>query len=1165
MIRKLGKYAIVEKLGEGAMGAVYKAYDEILDRYVAIKTMAEEIKWEPELKLRFYREARSVAALLHPNIVTIHDLGEEGKITYIVMELLQGKDLKTIIEEKTPLPLERKLSIMIQVADGLSHAHSRGIIHRDIKPGNIQVTPAWNVKIMDFGIARIPASDLTGSGIRLGTPIYMSPEQIKGAEMDARSDIFSAGIVFYEFLTYTHPFRDKNVVKTLDNILFQDKFAFSEQMPDAPARLWPILRSCLEKEPSRRCPSMAELASACRGLLEELNAASQHMEEEVKAALPLLRQASEHPDAPATLAQLLQSAHDLLGRKERPDYLTLKRFLKALAGEALMQVQVADTLSTRLPREEGAGVPGAQAPPSAPQMPETPPPVEIQPPPLAAEAVPPVKTTAATAPIQVDQAAAAEQERESIANALAKSDEALNRKDFAEAASYAQEALRFDPANSGAQQQLQRIAQSKERIRREEEAELLLIRAREALREKKLELAASQAEEALKVVPKHGAAMACLDQVRRAKESRARNVATAVAVAKQALIGGDLDNCENHARLALSLDPQSSEAKNLLEQVAQAREKNSQAQIADFLARGRDALGKQMFDQAKTFAGQALQLDSANPDAKLLLEEIERSRVIETSKGKEARKAEAPIAVLPSTAEQGKAGPIEETVVLKAAGTRRIPWLAIGLGAVFLILLGAGVGGGLYWKKMHARAAAQIPTQLAAAKTAFDQKMYDKAIALVQQVLVASPGNSQAQALLTEIQDKKKQLSVEVLLLEAQNLRTQNRFEESAQTIQKILEINPGYEPALAARAQLEADVSTTRSKEEQDKLVSAWLANASSLLSDNKLAEAKAELDKIARLRPDAPELPALRKRLTEMTAEAARQKEKLETAQKQTRIDTLRRRAEGLFKLGKYSEIPAVLDQWQKLAPQDSQLAALRAQAAEAMTALRAYEAAMAEKRYDEAIGALSRLEKVNPSDPALAELRRRSESSKAAAKAILTVLRMGEPAALTLDDQSVGGANGEIENKSIAIGRHKLAAKFGGGKQGSLIFEIGDGQNLTLVYDPLGAQVRHMVPADRELLAKRKIMEEVHSYPAEHRHGILGKCTGELLISGLKVEYKTSNKSHSFVIPFQGVTLAVNNERVELENKASKQSYTFKMRNAEEASAVQKLWEKLQQLSK
>jgi serine/threonine-protein kinase len=207
--------------------------------------MAEDIKWDQELKLRFYREARSAASLQHPNIVIIHDLGEEGKFTYIVMELLEGRDLKGIIRDREKMTLESKLLIMAQVSDGLSHAHQRGIIHRDVKPGNIHVTPAGSVKILDFGIARIPSSDLTRSGVRLGTPVYMSPEQIRGGHYDERSDMFSAGIVFYEFLTYTHPFRDKNIVKTMDNILFQTQLPFAEQIPDAPPGVVSVLSTCM--------------------------------------------------------------------------------------------------------------------------------------------------------------------------------------------------------------------------------------------------------------------------------------------------------------------------------------------------------------------------------------------------------------------------------------------------------------------------------------------------------------------------------------------------------------------------------------------------------------------------------------------------------------------------------------------------------------------------------------------------------------------------------------------------------------------------------------------------------------------------------------------------------------------------------------------------------
>jgi serine/threonine protein kinase len=337
MVRKLGKYSILEKLGEGSMGTVYEAHDNILDRSVAIKIMAGEIQRNPELKLRFYREAKAAAGLHHNNIVTVHDLGEEGDVTYIVMELLKGKNLKDIIRDQIPLSLEKKLLIMAQTADGLSCAHKNGFIHRDIKPGNIFVTDSGTVKILDFGIARMPQSDLTRVGQRLGTPVYMSPEQVKGAKLDERSDIFSAGIVFYELLTWVHPFRDKDISKSMENILLQNQFPFKEQFPDAPTGLWPILNTCLAKEPNGRFPSMADLHQSCCRLMEDVNLASKKIAEELAAALSGLRQASESANAPAKLIQLHQEMRDILKQIEKADYISLSRLKSALAAEPFLR------------------------------------------------------------------------------------------------------------------------------------------------------------------------------------------------------------------------------------------------------------------------------------------------------------------------------------------------------------------------------------------------------------------------------------------------------------------------------------------------------------------------------------------------------------------------------------------------------------------------------------------------------------------------------------------------------------------------------------------------------------------------------------------------------------------------------------------------------------
>ncbi len=201
MAEQIGKYQIVERIGRGGMGTVFKAHDPVLDRLVALKVISSEGDVTEELKARFFREAQACAKLSHPNIVVVHDLGEAAGKLFIVMEFLDGQELKHVIERKT-LPLEDKLSLMIQVCDGLHFAHQKGIIHRDIKPGNIFVLRNGQVKILDFGIARIAAGTdpgLTRTGLIMGTLRYMSPEQARG-RVDHRSDIFSVGAVFYELL-----------------------------------------------------------------------------------------------------------------------------------------------------------------------------------------------------------------------------------------------------------------------------------------------------------------------------------------------------------------------------------------------------------------------------------------------------------------------------------------------------------------------------------------------------------------------------------------------------------------------------------------------------------------------------------------------------------------------------------------------------------------------------------------------------------------------------------------------------------------------------------------------------------------------------------------------------------------------------------------------------
>ncbi len=211
---QLGRYTIQSELGRGAMGVVYKATDSVLERTVAIKTvnMALEQEGADKYEARFYQEARAAAGLNHPNIVTVHDVGKAGEVVFMAMEYIEGVELRTLMGEGQRVGVSQAVAIAAQIAEGLAYAHQRGVVHRDVKPANIMVVPNGPVKITDFGIARRrSASELTQTGMLLGSPKYMSPEQVIGKRADHRSDIFSLGVILYEMLCGAAPFNGENV------------------------------------------------------------------------------------------------------------------------------------------------------------------------------------------------------------------------------------------------------------------------------------------------------------------------------------------------------------------------------------------------------------------------------------------------------------------------------------------------------------------------------------------------------------------------------------------------------------------------------------------------------------------------------------------------------------------------------------------------------------------------------------------------------------------------------------------------------------------------------------------------------------------------------------------------------------------------------------------
>jgi serine/threonine-protein kinase len=272
---KIGRYKILGELGRGAMGIVYKAEDPNLDRTVALKTIVIEadVEGRKEYEKRFFLEAKAAGKLNHPNIVTVYDFGEADGVAYLAMELVEGTDLRERLKDSKGegLPAIDAVDIAQQIAEGLGYAHERGIVHRDIKPGNIMLQRRGQAKIMDFGLARMRVADhKTSTGMVLGTPKYMSPEQVAGQPVDQRSDVFSLGIVLHEMLTGTRLFAGEDTPQIMHNVVHVEHEPPSRIKPELPSMLDFVVARALKKDPVVRYQDAYELSADLGNCLAEL-------------------------------------------------------------------------------------------------------------------------------------------------------------------------------------------------------------------------------------------------------------------------------------------------------------------------------------------------------------------------------------------------------------------------------------------------------------------------------------------------------------------------------------------------------------------------------------------------------------------------------------------------------------------------------------------------------------------------------------------------------------------------------------------------------------------------------------------------------------------------------------------------------------------------------
>jgi len=323
-MHRIGTYSIIEELGNGRTGVLYRAVHEAGGAPVALRVLPQDIPSTQEFRVHFEKGFRLVAGLNHPNLAAGYEWGQEGPVTYLVSELFEGQDLRAIIAAEPPIAIEDKLRLMIQVAMGLRHAHQNGIVHGNIHPGNIFRTSAGVAKILDLGLVHMLAGCLKPAEVRSPSLLYLSPEQIQGRDPAGASDLFALGILFYQLLTGSHPYQDPQGDVTFEQILFQDEIATLERYPEIPMGFWPILVHCLAKNPQDRIRNAADLADGLRQLEEDLAEDRRLMRVELRKSLALRR------GVQGAAGHQVYSEVERLLASPIPEYSALNRMLRTL-------------------------------------------------------------------------------------------------------------------------------------------------------------------------------------------------------------------------------------------------------------------------------------------------------------------------------------------------------------------------------------------------------------------------------------------------------------------------------------------------------------------------------------------------------------------------------------------------------------------------------------------------------------------------------------------------------------------------------------------------------------------------------------------------------------------------------------------------------------------
>jgi serine/threonine-protein kinase len=807
VVQKIGKYEIVSELGQGGMGVVYKARDPFIGRLVALKTITPELVTDPEILKRFYREAQSAGTLMHQNIVTIYDLGEADGRPYIAMEFVEGESLQSIINRRARIPLAAKLKLVQQFCEGLGHAHKHGFVHRDVKPANILVTNDGIVKVVDFGIVHLESTNLTKTGMFLGTIHYASPEQINDGRVDSRSDLWSVTCVMYEFIAYKKSFDGSNIAAIIAKVLSSDPEPLSRCCPGVPVELDGVVS---------------------RGLKKNIEERYQSLDEMLGDLLPIARSLQQ-----GFIGDLLQEAKDL---RDKGDYNGAQEKVRAVLildnthGEAKrLHSEIAADVQRQAPVTKAKRlVVEAEQAFSRGEYAEA---VRIL---GEAQELNPADTQARNLKVK----ALREQDRvKELRDALSSGQRAMKQGDLTGAEQELHRVLQLDQNNPQAAELLEQIRQ--DRLSRERDFRLkeALWQTDNLVSEGKYEEAQSRLLELQQDFPSSDEVQLKLQALDPLIQS-----GTLVQAGEHAFNQGEYAEAVRALTEALELNPQNDQARDLRDRALQERDRLRQ--VREALSSGQRAMRQGDTTAAEREFERALELDPTNTQASSLLGQV---RQAQAAREREGRFREA----------------LQQTDNLVAEGK-----LDDAQRALLELQQEYPDSTEIDQKLLALDQQMKLGRLMVGGQQAFDQGEFGEAVRILTEAQELAPNDERVRELKGRaVQQRDLLRQIREAISAGQKAMRQGDAGAAEREYRRALQLDPNNSQAT----KLLAEVQKERQAREREQRLNEGLSQAEHLISGRKFDEAQRKLTDLQQAYPDADEVQQKLQALIQRKAEAA------------------------------------------------------------------------------------------------------------------------------------------------------------------------------------------------------------------------------------------------------------------------------------------------------